>query len=225
MLRKIKLLTLLNALLAISLVSALLLTSGTMISESKNETAGYSAKMEEYDPWADINDDGLIDMKDIYYLVQRYMTTGTPINETALLLELQSKVDALEARVSELERKPKIVTFSEEGLRGLPPTNWTDLLAIHDVTVSEGANAIVFATAYFIGRGFHHDYALCLRHRANTAYGEGRYEGFDTSSMTHIVEIHHTWLNLTTGTYTFAIQSNTKVPLYVANLRLTVIVF
>ena len=32
----------------------------------------------EYDPWADINDDGKIDVKDIYYLASIYGTTGDP---------------------------------------------------------------------------------------------------------------------------------------------------
>jgi len=41
----------------------------------------------QYDPWADINDDGKIDAKDIGYVCRLFGTTGTPINKTALLLE------------------------------------------------------------------------------------------------------------------------------------------
>lgn len=38
-----------------------------------------------YDPWMDINDDGQIDMKDIGNVAARFMTTGEPINKTALI--------------------------------------------------------------------------------------------------------------------------------------------
>lgn len=51
----------------------------------------------EYDPWLDYNDDGIIDVKDLSSLGQTYGTSGEPINKTALLLELLSRVEALEA--------------------------------------------------------------------------------------------------------------------------------
>lgn len=50
----------------------------------------------EYDPWVDINDDGIIDIFDIVTLAVRYGATGTPINKTALLLDLLARVEALE---------------------------------------------------------------------------------------------------------------------------------
>jgi len=48
-----------------------------------------------YDPWRDLNDDGINDVNDLYILASIYGTSGTPLNKTALLLELQSKVDSL----------------------------------------------------------------------------------------------------------------------------------
>jgi len=57
----------------------------------------------DYDAWYDLNDDGIIDMTDIGLLCLKYGTTGTPINKTALLLELMEKVENLTARVSLLE--------------------------------------------------------------------------------------------------------------------------
>jgi uncharacterized coiled-coil protein SlyX len=64
----------------------------------------------EYDPWADINDDGKIDMKDIGYMARLFGTTGDPTNKTALLYEvnatfteLLSRIANLEARANELE--------------------------------------------------------------------------------------------------------------------------
>lgn len=54
-----------------------------------------------YDPWMDINDDGKIDMHDIGNVAARFMTTGEAINKTALLLELQAKIDALNTTIIE----------------------------------------------------------------------------------------------------------------------------
>jgi hypothetical protein len=38
-----------------------------------------------YDPWCDVNDDGLINIFDVVAITSRYGKTGTPINKTALL--------------------------------------------------------------------------------------------------------------------------------------------
>ena len=54
----------------------------------------------DYDPWVDLNDDGKIDGRDIAGVSARFATLGTPINKTALLLELQSKVAELETKVN-----------------------------------------------------------------------------------------------------------------------------
>jgi hypothetical protein len=51
-----------------------------------------------YDPWEDLNDDGKIDLYDAVMLLNKYGTKGTPINKTALLLNLQQRVEALETR-------------------------------------------------------------------------------------------------------------------------------
>ena len=43
----------------------------------------------EYDPWADINDDGKIDVKDIYYLASIYGTTGDPAKNVTINHKVQ----------------------------------------------------------------------------------------------------------------------------------------
>lgn len=88
---KIKPLTLLNVVLAICLVTSLLFAGGIILGSK------------EYDPWHDINDDGVVDMADISILIDEFMTSGPPINKTALLLELQSRVDAINASLLDLE--------------------------------------------------------------------------------------------------------------------------
>ena len=70
-----------------------------------------------YDPWMDLNDDGIIDVYDLQALASVYGTSGEPINKTALLLELQDRIDSLnasllglEARVNALEAPGSVTT-------------------------------------------------------------------------------------------------------------------
>jgi len=57
----------------------------------------------DYNPWLDTNDNGKIDIFDVVDVASRYGTTGTPINITDLLLELQDKIALLNASLSELQ--------------------------------------------------------------------------------------------------------------------------
>jgi len=66
----------------------------------------------QYDPWADINDDGIIDIFDLVNLANKYGTTGDPVNKTALLYnvnatltELLSRIDRLNAPVTWIQSK------------------------------------------------------------------------------------------------------------------------
>lgn len=57
----------------------------------------------EYDPWLDVNDDGAIEMKDVSSVARAYGTIGAAINKTELLLQLQTRIASLEARVDLVE--------------------------------------------------------------------------------------------------------------------------
>jgi hypothetical protein len=57
----------------------------------------------DYDHWYDINDDGKIDMKDIGAMARKFGTTGTPINKTALLLELEQNITVLREEMIALQ--------------------------------------------------------------------------------------------------------------------------
>jgi len=65
-------------------VTALLFTSGTITGRSGDEATDYSVKGGNYDPWSDTNDDGVIDMKDIYAEIRAFMAKGTPITKAAI---------------------------------------------------------------------------------------------------------------------------------------------
>lgn len=50
-----------------------------------------------YDPWLDLNDDGVINVVDLQLLALIFGTSGKPIDKTALLLELEARIDSLNA--------------------------------------------------------------------------------------------------------------------------------
>jgi hypothetical protein len=67
------------------------------VKSTRSQTPG------QYDPWLDINDDGRILIDDVAWVARAFGTRGDPINKTALLLELQSEVDSLNASLLNLE--------------------------------------------------------------------------------------------------------------------------
>ncbi|MGD8566212.1 MAG: hypothetical protein PVF96_07695 [Candidatus Bathyarchaeota archaeon] len=65
----------------------------------------------DYDPWYDVNDDGTIDMRDIGGMARKFGTSGTPINKTELLLELQSRLDELDTLVASLRECTIVIGY------------------------------------------------------------------------------------------------------------------
>ncbi len=63
-----------------------------------------------YDPWIDTNDDGTINYQDLYNLAAAYGTSGTAINKTDLLLDLEARIADLEARADALEAPGSVTT-------------------------------------------------------------------------------------------------------------------
>jgi len=88
-----------------------------------------------YDPWMDLNDDGVIDSTDLGMLGSAWGTTGTPINKTALLLELQAKVEALETRV------PKKGYVSLPPAAFVPESNTIQAYDIREASMKGGPSA------------------------------------------------------------------------------------
>jgi len=63
-----------------------------------------------YDPWVDTNDDGIINYQDLGNMATRFGMSGTPINKTDLLLELQTRIDMLNSTLSNI--LPNNLTYS-----------------------------------------------------------------------------------------------------------------
>lgn len=102
----------------------------------------------EYDPWADINDDGRIDMYDIGYIASRFYTFGAPVNKTELLLELLSKIESLNTSVTQLQtdfslNQTKIIRFFEPNETIASGVDWVDAATFVWTPTNSTSNAIL----------------------------------------------------------------------------------
>jgi len=91
---RIKSLYLLNIILTIVLLTSVFANAAI------NRTV--TADTPEYDPWKDLNLDGKINLSDLIKLCRYFGTEGTPINTTALLLELNNTVHEHQTRIDSL---------------------------------------------------------------------------------------------------------------------------
>jgi hypothetical protein len=110
-----------------------------------SSVARTGSSTDPYDPWIDTNDDGRIDMRDIAALCALFGTLGTPINKTAMLLDLQDRVNALE----EQQDYVKTTRFYTQNETFTSETSWEDAAVFvwspNDVT----NNAIMSGNCYF----------------------------------------------------------------------------
>jgi hypothetical protein len=106
--------------LGITLVCLFLCTLFFGIATSGSGTNGY-------DPWVDLNDDGNIDYNDLYTFARAYGSSGTPINKTALLLQLLSRIDSLNASLIALESRVEALEarIPKKGYISISPTAFT----------------------------------------------------------------------------------------------------
>jgi hypothetical protein len=103
-----------------------------------------------YDPWLNYNDDGKIDLKDVYAMHQAYGAAGTPINKTQMLLDLQNRLEALEWRQDYIktedyvsQTKPCITaltTTTQQFSNGLQEMRQTTLSLLYIVISSTVSN-------------------------------------------------------------------------------------
>lgn len=113
-----------------------------MVSPSKS----IPATVGQYDPWMDVNDDGVINMYDLGYLARSFMATGTPLNKTDLLLMLQTNIDDLNSSLLNLEAQARAKMDSQDALIAELQNTTADLdtrLASQDALIADMRALIV----------------------------------------------------------------------------------
>jgi hypothetical protein len=105
-----------------------------------------SQGIREYDVWYDVNDDGKIDLKDYFGVGLKYGTEGTAINKTAIILDLQNRIEVLEER----QNSVKTLRFftSNETINNLQGT-YVDGAVFVWTPKNSTDNAILSFTCYF----------------------------------------------------------------------------
>ncbi len=117
-------------------------------------TTSISTKgVHDYDPWCDFDDDGDIDIYDIVDIAGRYGTTGTPINKTALLYnvndtftELLSRIDSLNASLH--QSSSQIIRFHHPDEEVIPYYGTWTVAAFTWTPKNSSNNVILSAHAW-----------------------------------------------------------------------------
>lgn len=124
-----------------------------------------------YDPWVDLNDDGNIDYNDLYTFARAYGSSGTPINKTALLLELLSRIDSLNASLIALESRVEALETSLATIRKPDyDSGWVDKTIGGQYFVHNLGTTEVFV--YVLGRFWASGYGWMVHQRS---YGGDEY--------------------------------------------------
>ena len=107
---------------------------------------GATSSSAPYDAWHDVNDDGIIDLFDVVALAARFGTTGTPINKTAVLLDLQDRVNSIEERLDQT----KTIRFFEPSETFTEFYNvWVEATRFIWIPQNKTNNAILSIFCYF----------------------------------------------------------------------------
>jgi hypothetical protein len=106
-----------------------------------------------YSVWGDLNDDGKIDILDIVWLAGRYGTTGTPVNKTELLYNVNATLDEIRDQIS--SSQVQILPYDwlakltweadEDGLQLISPSDFTNLYYGVKTENLDSTNSTTFA--------------------------------------------------------------------------------
>ena len=131
-----------TALLSIILAAGLLTSVFFMTTTSSSPSVG------GYDPWVDLNDDGKIDYKDLFMLARAYGTSGTPINKTALLLELQTRIDMLNSTLSNIPRNNETYSTTLADISGYSALFWQNMSDMSvEITLATKSTLLIMFSA------------------------------------------------------------------------------
>jgi hypothetical protein len=142
------------ALTAVLVTSLLFMATGTTTSRVDNKVVGGAV----YNPWFDTDDNGIINMLDLYNVALIYGTAGTPINKTALVTDLENRIAALEAKFPlnntnlAAEAIPYVYSQQTTGPSAVD-TGWLNML-YHEgggvyLTLNRTSHLIIIITAQF----------------------------------------------------------------------------
>jgi hypothetical protein len=174
-----------------------------------------------YDPWADMNDDGSINILDIANIASKFGTSGEAINKTALLLELQSRVEALE------ERTPKFYSVFQWRNINTTSGDWEDMDGVN-VTISLNETSHLLITCTFMATTDPVERAMFLRALVGTETATPfEYQLFCDTSPGTTSTVSYYQMSVASGTHTVKMQwrINPVIPStgYAIRLALTVI--
>ena len=153
-----------------------------------------------YDPWLDTNDDGQINIRDMYAMARAFGTSGTPINKTDLLLELQSRVEALE------ERTPKFYSVFRWTSINTTSTDWVDMDGV-TVTVSLNQTSHLLIICTLMAATDPVERAMFLRASVGTETAiPFEYQLFCDTSPGTTYTVSYYQMSVPSGTHTVKIQ-------------------
>ena len=73
----------------------------------------------EYNPWADINGDGTVDIYDAILLANSFATSGIPINKTETLADVQLRLDRIEQFLNQTAKVEFLYTSGNQYMFGI----------------------------------------------------------------------------------------------------------
>jgi hypothetical protein len=104
-----------------------------------------TSQSKDYDPWVDTDDNGITNMLDLYNIAQLFGTSGTPINKTQMLLDLQNRASALEEKQGQV----KTVRFYTPNETTTNVNEWKDVVVFTWIPHNTTDNAILRLCFYF----------------------------------------------------------------------------
>jgi hypothetical protein len=96
----------------VNIAVLVILMASVFVMNTKSASVPSTDSYQPYDPWFDLDDNGIIDMMEPYWCNLRFGTTGDPINKTALLYnvsdtfaELLARLDSLNLTLADLQAR------------------------------------------------------------------------------------------------------------------------